>query len=90
MDESIQYFKTKPERIEYLGERYFKFSFSDDKTVQVCLSVGDVKKGKSNTFGVYLISKMTFLSNYFVTGYILPITQKEYEDQFQKVVKLLY
>lgn len=89
MNEQIQYFKTKPERIEYLGERYFKFSYNDDKTIQVCLSVGDVKKGKSNTFGVYLISKMTFLSNYFVTGYILPITQDEYEEQFKKVVKML-
>lgn len=89
MDEITQYFKVKPEREEYLGKRYFRFNFADEKTIQVCISCGDVKKGKSNTFGVYLITKMTFLSNYFATGYILPCAKEEYEEYFDNTVKML-
>lgn len=89
MTDKDQYFKVKQERKEYLGERYFKFNFNSEKVVQVCLTVGDVKKGKSNTFGVYLVHKMTLFSNYLAPNYIEPCTRKEYERQFKKVVQLL-
>jgi len=84
-----KYFKVKKERTEYLGERYFKFNFNTEKAVQVCITCGDVKKGKSNTFGVYLICKMTLFSNYLAPSYIEPCTKKEFNKQFDRVVKML-
>jgi len=87
--EKDKFFKIKSERIEYLGERYFRFNSNSEKTIQVCLATGDVKKGKSNTFGIYLISKMTFFSNYYAQSYIQEITKKEYEKNFKKVMFML-
>ena len=87
--ETIQHYKVKPERQEYLGERYFKFDFNEEKAIQVCKSTGDVKKGKSNSFGIYLISRLTFLTNYFAMGYLIPCTKDEYEQQFEYVMKIL-
>lgn len=84
-----QYYKVRKERNAYLGVRYFKFNYNEDKCVQVCLFTGDVKKGKSNTFGVYLISKLTLFSNYLATNYIEACTKKQYDDAFNKVVKML-
>lgn len=89
MNETTQYFKIRQSRVEYLGERYFKFNNDSEKVVQVCITCGDVKKGKSNTFGVYLISKMTLFSNYMAPQYVEPVSKKEYEKQFKKVVKYL-
>jgi len=84
-----QFFKVKQDRLEYLGERYFKFNYTSEKVVQVCITCGDVKKGKSNTFGIYLIHKMTLFSNYLAPCYIEPCTQKEFIKQFNKVVNML-
>lgn len=84
-----QYYKVKKERLEYLGERFFRFNHSSEKVVQVCLTCGDVKKGKSNTFGIYLIHKMTLFSNYLAPNYIEPCTKKQFDNQFDKVVKML-
>ncbi len=84
----IQYFKIKKERHDYLGERFFKVDYDSDKVVQVCLSPGDVKKGKSNTLGVYAICKLTFFTNY-AGRYVDKCTAKEYKKQFKKAVNLL-
>lgn len=87
--EKDQYFKIRKERRDYLGERYFKFNYNSEKVVQVCLNPGDVKKGKSNTFGVYIIHRMTLASNYLAPNYIEACSKKEYEKQFKKAIKLL-
>jgi len=84
-----RYYKTRKERHEYIGERYFRVNMDVDKIVQVCITNGDIKKGKSNTFGVYLIHKLTFFSNYAAMNYVEEITQKEYYKQFKKVFKAL-
>ena len=60
-----------------------------DKVLQVCTSCGDVKKGKSNTFGIYLIHRMTFFGNYLACGYLIQITKKIYDKQFELVYKML-
>lgn len=86
---SWQYFKVKADRVEYLGERYFKFDVQSEKVVQVCMSVGDVKKGKSNTFGTYLIHRMTFLTNYMAMGYVEAITKKQYDKMFNRCYDFL-
>lgn len=85
-----EYYKVNPERKEYLGERFFKHNNVVEKVVQVCLYPGDEKKGKSNTFGIYLIHKMTLYSNYLAPGYLIPCTKREYEKQFKKVIKMLW
>jgi len=87
--EKDQFYKTIPSRHEYIGERYFRFNNNSEKVVQVCTFTGDVKKGKSNTFGVYLIHKMTFLCNYLAVGYCEQITEAQYKKQFKKVIKNL-
>lgn len=84
-----KYFKINPTRHEYLGERYFRFDPDSEKVVQVCLTVGEVKKGKSNTFGIYLIGRMTFFSNYYAMNYAIECTKKEYDKHFNKVLFML-
>jgi len=84
-----QYFKIIDSRTEWLGIRYFKYSPHSDKVVQVCVTTGEVKKGKSNTFGVYLIASLTFLCNYLAVGYCQPCTKKQYEKAFETVVTYL-
>ncbi len=84
-----QYFKTKPERYQYLGNRYFRIHFNHDTALQVCLSSGDVKKGKANNFGTYLIAKMTFFSNYLAQCYVEPCTKREFDSKFNLMIKML-
>ncbi len=86
---TYHYFKTKPERYEYLGNRYFRVCYDHDSVLQVCLSSGDVKKGKANNFGTYLIAKMTFFSNYLAQSYVEPCTQRQFEKQFNLMIKML-
>jgi len=84
-----QYFKIVANRKEYLGDRYFRFTMYSSKVIQVCTSVGETKKGKSNTFGVYLIDRTTFFTNYYSMGYIEPVTKAEYMKKFKAVIDML-
>ncbi len=84
-----QYFKIRKERQDYKGIRYFRFNYDTEKVVQVCSFTGDVKKGKSNTFGVYLIHRLTFFTNYLAINYCEPCTKREFEKAFEKTVKML-
>lgn len=84
------YFKIRKERFEYLGNRYFRIDYNSDTALQICLSCGDVKKGKANNFGVYLISKMTLFSNYLAQNYCEPITKKEFDNKYKLMIKMLY
>ena len=86
---NIQYFKVKKDRQEYLGERYFKVDFTSDSVIQACIQCGEVKRGKGNYFGVYLIGKLTFFSNYLAQSYVEQITKQEYEKHLKKTIKLL-
>lgn len=83
------YFKIRKEYQDYKGERYFRFNHLSEKTTQVCVNHGCEKKGRTNAFGVYLIHRITFLSNYFSIHYTEPCTKKEYDKQFEKVIKML-
>ena len=83
------YYRVGDARIGYLGERYFKFNPTTNKVIQVCANVGEVKKGKGNTFGVYLIHKLTFFSNYLAMGYVMQITKEEYEFHFNRIFEML-
>lgn len=84
------YYKVKPEYQHYKGDRYFRFNDISEKVVQIVVNHGEIKKGRTNAFGVYLIHRITFLSNYFSYGnYLEGCTKKEYQKNFDKVLKAL-
>lgn len=84
-----QYYRVRKEHRHYLGDRYFKFTHLADHTIQVCFSCGDIKKGKSNTFGVYLVHRLTFLTNYISMDRVEPCRKDVYEKKFNQIVKML-
>lgn len=84
-----QYYKVVDDRQEWLGVRYFKSDSTSDTVVQVCRSTGNVKKGKSNTFVVYIISRLTLNSNYLAMRYADICTKDEYEKAFKEVFNYL-
>jgi len=91
MKQPYEYYKVRKERVEYLGIRHFKMSamLGGYKVIQVCTNPGEVKRGKGNTFGIYLIDRLTFLSNYISTGYAISCTKNEYDRAFKKVLSML-
>ena len=84
--ETYVYYKMAPERHEWLGVRYFRVAQSSrDSVTQVCVNPGQERRGRGNTFGIYLISRMTFFSNYLAQAYAIPCTKKEYDKAFDQV-----
>lgn len=86
---SDQYYKVVAGKTDWLGIRFFRFNPNCDHTVQAVLFEGDVKKGRSNSFGVYLISRVTFLTNYMAMGYVQPCLKAEYNRSFDKIIGFL-
>lgn len=86
---AVQYFKVTAARFPYLGERYFRYDFQAEICTQICKTVGDIKKGKSNTYGVYLINKVTFFGNYLGPGYLQLISKAEYTKHYNEVMEAL-
>lgn len=84
-----QYYKVKKDKRQYRGERYFKYNPNSEKVTQICVSPGEEKKGKSNTFGIYLIHKNTFLINYLTLGYVEKTNRMKYQHNFDKIVEYL-
>lgn len=84
-----QFYQVVGSRRDYKGERYFKFNPAADSVVQVCFSTGDDKKGRANTVGVYLIHRLTFLTNYFAHNYVELITEKQYIKKLNQVIEKL-
>lgn len=84
----FQYYRIDDRRIEYLGCRYFRVDLTSDSVIQVCVTNGEQKKGKGHYFGLYLISRTTFFTNYLGMGYAIPTDKEEYESMKEKV--LLY
>jgi hypothetical protein len=88
--EHYSYYQITQSRKEYLGVRYFKVRQSfKDSVIQVVVNPGQERKGRGNTFGVYLISRMTFFSNYLAMVYAIPCTKKDYDKAFDTVLKYL-
>lgn len=84
-----QYFKVKKDRQHYLGIRYFRVDFNAHSVLQLCIFSGDMKKGKANNFGMYLISKTTFYTNYAACQYVESCKRSEFEEQQKMIVKIL-
>ena len=80
----------KPKRW-YKGERYFKFIPTKDSVVQILVSAGDKKKGRTACKGVYLISRTTFLCNYNLHKYscVEEITMEQFYAQYDRIQKKL-
>ncbi|HET6991017.1 MAG TPA: hypothetical protein VFJ43_06820 [Bacteroidia bacterium] len=78
------YYKIASNRRDYKGERYFRFNQLSDKVIQVCVYSGDEKKGKSNTPGIYLIDRMTFLSNYLSYGMLFHAAKRNIKKRLIK------
>jgi len=83
------YWKIVQSRNEYLGIRYFKVDMNSEAVIQICVSVGETKKGRGHTFGIYVIDRMTFFSNYLGMGYAEPCDAKEYKKEFKRIVTYL-
>lgn len=83
------FFKIKKEKQGYKGIRYFRMNHNSDFVLQVVVHPGEERgRGKNATVGVYFITRLTFLSNYFAF-YVDACTKSEFEKNFNKTVKVL-
>lgn len=89
MDTVYQYYRIADERQDYKGKRYFKVDVNADKVKQVCVHPGEEQRGRGNTFGVCLIAKASFFSNYLGMNYVVQCKASEYRKAFWMVVKYL-
>lgn len=85
----LVYWKITPERQEWLGVKYFKWSADSDTVVLVVREPGEMKRGRNHAVGIHCIAKQTMASNYIGVGYIELCTKSEYDKAFNQVVKLL-
>lgn len=83
----MDFYKIIPEKQEYKGARFFAYDWNSDKVVQVCVWPGEEKRGKSNSIGISLITKTSFVSNYF-THYTRRCSKSEYEKELNKLIKI--
>lgn len=84
-----EYYRVIKDRQDYKGEKYFRFNPASEKVVQICFNMGDIKKGRTNSFGVYMIHRLTFLSNYYAYRYVESISKKLFDSKFQEIIKML-
>jgi hypothetical protein len=76
------------------GLRFFKLQGSlefpeSEKCIQVCVSSGEVKKGRMACIGIYITRKTTMQNNYQFMSAMQECTKKEFEAAKKKVLKLL-
>lgn len=91
MSKNIQYEYaiTADHRRDYVGLRYFAHSIHTNDVIQVVISTGDSRRGKSNSIGLYVISRTSFFSNYFGPGYVKACSRKEFIKAFDKVAEII-
>lgn len=83
------YYKIKEDRIEYLGNRMFRWDQRPNDVTQIYMGGGEPKKGRNASVGIYMISAPTFFSNYLAMGYAIPCTKREYIKAFKQIIKVL-
>lgn len=83
------YMETAKHRHDICGHRFFRYSTQSDTIVQVTKTSGESKRGRGNTYGISLISRMTLFANYVALGYATPITKRVFEKAFDEVVNNL-
>jgi hypothetical protein len=86
----ITYYKVTERKEQFAGQRYFKFDMDSESVLQVCYKPSfEVRRGKSNNIGAYVISRMTFLSNWFAMNYVEPITKAQFDKKYNEMFKML-
>lgn len=84
------YFKVKPERVEYMGTKFFLLATDSDTVLQVCSHPGpEIKRGRTNAVGIYTISRNSFVTNYLGMGYVEPINEPIFKMAFYDMVNSL-
>ncbi|RLD57082.1 MAG: hypothetical protein DRI97_06150 [Bacteroidetes bacterium] len=86
---SYKYYRVKKKYLGYRGERYFQFDPDNDYAIQICIHQGRVKKGRAHTYGIYRISRNTFLANYKGMGMVERIPKSEFKKHFILMIKVL-
>jgi hypothetical protein len=90
MNKTYQYFKIKNEKKEYFGEKYDRVSFDSDSVLCISFSIlTNTRRGHHNSIGVYVISRQSFATNYFSMDYLTACNKKEFDNKFDKIVRLL-
>lgn len=90
MEELDGYYKIKEAHKEYKGERFFKFKYGNEHTIQVHFKKGNLRSsGKNECVGIYQILSHSFLCNY-LPFYVERCTKKEFEKALNKTIKSLY
>lgn len=84
-----RYYRVKQKRTAYRGSRFFRVNPDEDHVLQICIYPGKVKKGRAHTYGIYLISRLTFLANYKAMDYVEKIPKSEFRKQFKYIVDLM-
>lgn len=83
------FYVIRADRREYLGVRFFQWNPNSGEVIQVCLTQGEPRRGRSNNFGIYQISQLTFFSNYMAMGYAVPCKEHLYREAFKRVLDCL-
>lgn len=89
MKPTFAYYRIVDNRQEYKGKRYFRVDLHNKTVAQVCVNPGAEGRGRGNTFGIYLIAKASFFSNYLGMEYVTPCSKAQYTKAFWMVVKYL-
>jgi hypothetical protein len=84
-----EYYIIIPEKREQLGIRLFAYNPNSDHVVQVCMSSGNKKKGRTSCIGIYEVHRATFLNNYFNYKQVQECSKKEYEKAMTTVYQAL-
>lgn len=76
------------------GLRFFKLQGSlefpeSEKCIQVCVSSGEVKKGRMACIGISIMRKTSMQGNYAFLSQMKECTKREFEAAKKKVLKLL-
>lgn len=89
--EGDQFFKVKDEKIQYWGNRWFRYNIENDRVVTVALIPGeaDISKGKNVCMGIYTIGRLTFMSNYYAFNKLDSVSKEEYGKAFEEAIKIL-
>lgn len=82
----VGYYVVKKSKREYKGYRYFYFNSDSEKVIQVTINCGEQKKGRPAMFGVGMIHRLSFLTNYLSMGYVEKCSKKMYDKHFDMVV----
>lgn len=76
------------------GLRYFKLDGSkefpeSEKCIQICVSSGEVKKGRMACIGIYITRKTTMNNNYAFLSQMKECTKREFNAAKNKILNLL-